>query len=136
MQNTREDDSLMSASPGMMKARRGWLARVGAAFSAAVGVVAGMAPHVLHHAGLIAGAALLTGAGGSLLFGAVGFVLMIPMLLRLRRRFGTWVAPGVALALFAVAFTVSTLWIGPAMRSDSGSSSGAQPFDHASHHAG
>ena len=66
----------------------------------------------------------------------IGFVLTIPMLLRLRRRFGTWAAPGVALALFAVAFAVSTLWIGPAIRGDGGGSSAEQPFDHASHHPG
>jgi hypothetical protein len=70
------------------------------------------------------------------LFGAIGFVLTIPMLLRLRRRFGNWVAPSVALALFALAFTVSTLWIGPAIRGDDGGSSGAQPVDHSSHHPG
>jgi hypothetical protein len=136
MQNPRADESLTPTRAAMLGKRRGWLARVGAAFSAAVGVVAGIAPHVLHHAGPIAGAALLAGAGGTLLFGVIGFVLTIPMLLRLRRRFGTWAAPGVALALFAVAFTVSTLWIGPAIRGGSGGSSGEQPVNHSSHHSG
>lgn len=136
MQDARADESLIPTDAALMGERRGWLARIGAAFSAAVGVVAGIAPHVLHHAGPIAGAALLAGAGGTLLFGVIGFVLTIPMLLRLRRRFGTWAAPGVALALFAVAFTVSTLWIGPAIRGGSGGSSGAQPVDHSSHHPG
>jgi hypothetical protein len=101
-----------------------------------VGAVAGAAPHVLHHIGPIAGAALLTGAGGTLLFGAIGFLLMVPMLLRLRRRFGSWAAPVVALALFALMFTVSTLWIGPAIKGDSSSSPAGQPIDHASHHGG
>jgi hypothetical protein len=136
MQNARADESLTPTRAAIMGERRGWLARAGAAFSAAVGVVAGIAPHVMHHAGLIAGAALFAGASGTLLFGAIGFVLTIPMLLRLKRRFGTWVAPGMALALFAVMFTVSTLWIGPAIRGGSGSSSGEQPFDHSSHHPG
>ncbi len=135
MQNARADESLTPARSAIMGERRGWLARAGAAFSAAMGVVAGIAPHVLHHAGPIAGAALLAGAGGAFLFGVIGFVLTIPMLLRLRRRFGTWAAPGVALALFAVAFTVSTLWIGPAIRGGGGSS-GEQPVDHPSHHPG
>ena len=136
MQHARADESLTPTRAAIMGERRGWLARIGAAFSAAVGLVAGIAPHVLHHAGPIAGAALLAGAGGTLLFGVIGFVLTIPMLLRLKRRFGTWAAPGVALALFAVAFTVSTLWIGPAIRGDSGGSSGEQPVDHPSHHPG
>ena len=136
MQHARADESLTPTRAAIMGERRGWLARIGAAFSAAVGVVAGIAPHVLHHVGPIAGAALLAGAGGTLLFGVIGFVLTIPMLLRLKRRFGTWAAPGVALALFAVAFTVSTLWIGPAIRGDSGGGSGEQPVDHPSHHPG
>ncbi len=114
--------------------RRGLLARLSAAFSASVGAVAGIAPHVLHHIGPIAGAALLTGAGGTALFAVIGFVLTIPMLLRLHRRFGSWLAPGIALAIFAVMFTVSTLWIGPAIRGDNGSDNSGQPADHSSHH--
>ena len=113
--------------------RRGLLARITAALSAAIGTVAGIAPHVLHHVGPIAGAALLTGAGGTVLFGAIGFLLTVPMLLRLKRRFGTWIAPGIALAIFAVMFTVSTLWIGPAIRGDAGSDNDGQPVDHLSH---
>jgi hypothetical protein len=83
-----------------------------------VGIVSGIAPHVLHHVGPIAGAALLTGTGGTVLFGALGFAISVPFLLRLRRRFGTWRAPIVALAVFAAAFTLSTLVIGPAIRGD------------------
>ncbi len=113
--------------------RRGVLTRITAALSAAVGTVAGIAPHVLHHVGPIAGAALLTGTGGTVLFGVLGFVLTVPMLLRLKRRFGTWIAPGIALAIFAVMFTVSTLWIGPAIRGD-GADNGERPVDHSSHH--
>ena len=113
---------------------RGLLARLSAAFSLGVAAVAGIAPHVLHHIGPIAGAAILTGAGGTALFGLIGFVLTIPMLLRLRRRFGTWLAPGIALAIFAVMFIVSTLWIGPAIRGDGGSDNSGQPTDHSSHH--
>jgi len=112
---------------------RGWFARTGAALSAALGAVAGIAPHVLHHVGPLAGAALVGGVGGSMLFGAIGFVLMIPMLLRIKRRFGTWIAPSVALSIFAAVFAVSTLWIGPAIRGDGGLA--LQPIDHSSHHA-
>jgi hypothetical protein len=111
---------------------RGWFARTGAALSASVGAVAGVAPHVLHHVGPIAGAALIGGVGGSVLFGAIGFVLMIPMLLRIERRFGTWIAPSIALSIFAAVFTISTLWIGPALRD--GGASVLPPMDHSSHH--
>jgi hypothetical protein len=47
--------------------------------------VIGVAPHVLHHAGLFAGAALLAGAGGKALFGALGLVLSLPFPVRLIR---------------------------------------------------
>jgi len=67
------------------------------------------------------------------LFGTIGFVLTIPMLLRLRRRFGTWVAPGIAPAIFVIMFTVSTLWIGPAIRGDGSGDNSGQPADHPSH---
>lgn len=98
--------------------RRPLAGRVAAALSGAIGAISGIAPHVLHHVGPIAGAAFLTGIEGSALFGALGLALTIPMLLRLRRRFGTWVAPGIALALFAATFSVSTFVIGPAIRGD------------------
>ena len=84
-------------------------ARLLGALSGVMGAVAGLTPHVLHHIGPITGAALLTGTEGSLLFGALGFALTLPMLLRLKRRFRSWVAPGIALTLFAVMFTISTL---------------------------
>lgn len=75
--------------------------------------VTGIAPHVLHHVAPLAGTALVAGAGGQLLFGAIGFVAAIPMLLKLHRRFGSWVAPAVAVAVFAAVFSLSTFVIGP-----------------------
>lgn len=39
---------------------------------AAWGVFIGVLPHVLHHVGPLAGAALLAGAGGKVLFAAIG----------------------------------------------------------------
>ncbi len=118
---------------------RSVLARTRVALSAAVAVVLGLLPHVLHHAGPVAGAALFAGAAGSLLFAALGFVAAIPMLLRLYRRFGTWRAPAIALIAFGAVFAFSTFVIGPAITGrDSGSSSGRQliPSDggHQSHH--
>lgn len=83
--------------------------------AAAWGGVLGVAPHVLHHVGPLAGAALLAGAGGTALFAAAGFAASIPFLLRLRRRFRTWAAPALATAAFAGMFTLSTLVIGPAL---------------------
>ncbi|MEO6399129.1 MAG: hypothetical protein ABIP13_11720 [Tepidiformaceae bacterium] len=103
-----------SASPG--QPNRGWIARLYGALSGAVGTIAGITPHVLHHVGPVAGAAVLTGTGGSILFGAIGFAVTVPLLLRLRRRFGSWLAPGIALAIFAAMFIISTIWIGPAVR--------------------
>lgn len=109
--------------------------------SSALGVVMGLAPHVLHHAGPLAGAALFAGVGGSLLFGALGFVLAIPFLLRLRRRFGGWRVPIGAFALFATVFSISTFVIGPAITggddtgaSRSGQEQPAQDADHDAHH--
>ena len=102
--------------------RRSWLA-VSSAFAALLG----LAPHVLHHAGPLAGAALFAGLGGSLLFGALGFALAIPFLLRLRRRFGGWRVPAAALVLFATAFSISTFVVGPAITGSGDSSSQAQP---------
>jgi len=95
---------------------KSWPARVMGVVSGAIGTVAGVTPHVLHHVGPIAGAALLTGTGGSVLFGAIGFVLTIPLLIQIKHRFGTLLAPAIALIVFATMFTISTLWIGPAVR--------------------
>jgi hypothetical protein len=82
---------------------------------AAWAAVTGIAPHVLHHVGPLAGTALVAGAGGQLLFGAVGLIATIPMLRKLYRRFGTWVAPTIALALFGTMFSFSTFVLGPAI---------------------
>ena len=111
--------------------------RFGAAILAVWGVLVGVAPHVLHHVGPLAGAALLAGAGGKLLFGALGLVLSIPFLLRLYRRFHTLLAPALACVAFAAIFAVSTLVVSPLItgNGDSGNTPGiGQPTGHASHH--
>lgn len=113
---------------------KSWRARVTSALSGAIGTVAGITPHVLHHVGPIAGAALLTGTGGSALFGAIGLVLTVPLLLQLRRRFRSWLAPAIALIVFATMFTISTLWIGPAVRDAISSESDSAPASDP-HHA-
>lgn len=101
------------------------------------GAFIGLLPHVLHHVGPLAGAALLAGAAGQTLFAAIGFVAAIPFLLRLRRRFGSWRAPAVALAVFAAMFALSSLVIGPAITGSGSTKSppGVEaPAGHASHH--
>ena len=103
--------------------------------SSTVGAVLGLAPHVLHHVGFIAGSALITGAGGSALFYALGLLLSVPMLRRLYRRFHTWRAPVIAVVAFTAVFALSNLVIGPALTGDP-KPAPTQPADpHSSHHS-
>jgi hypothetical protein len=94
--------------------------RLHQAASAIWGVVSGVAPHVLHHVGPLAGAALLAGTGGQILFFFLGLALATPMLIRLRRRFHTWAAPAIALAIFGLTYTFSSLYIGPLLTGEAG----------------
>ena len=103
-------DPAAEPSPG-----RGRLAALWNAVTAAVGAVMGLLPHLLHHVSFFAGAALVTGVGGNLLFGVLGLFLSVPLLRRLYRRFRTWKAPAVAVAMFAVMFSLSAFVIGPAI---------------------
>ena len=107
--------------------RRPWRVLTGV-----VGGIVGLAPHVLHHVGFLAGTALVAGSGGTALFGAVGLVASAPMLVRLHRRFGTWRAPAIALGVFAAMFSLSAFVVGPAISGDDKPSSPAA--DHADHH--
>ncbi len=101
------------------------------AVSGVLGGVLGLAPHVLHHVGLLAGTALVAGSGGTLLFGALGLLASVPMLRRLHRRCGTWKAPVIGLAVFAVMFAVSAFVVGPQISGESGSpASVVQHDDH------
>jgi hypothetical protein len=101
-----------------------------------VAALSGLAPHVLHHVGLLAGVALVAGTKGTILFGLIGFLVSIPFLLRLRRRLGTWRAPAIGLVIFAVMFSLSAFVIGPAISGQSGTSNQTptQQVDHSSHH--
>jgi len=124
-----------SGQPG----QRG-LGRLHALWSGALGIVGtvvGLAPHVLHHVGLLVGTALVAGAAGTLIFGLLGLAASVPMLLRLKRRFGTWWAPALGLAVFAAMFSLSAFVIGPAI---SGNDQSEQqqlptPTPHAEHHS-
>ncbi len=115
-------------------ANRAWAAIVGA-----WGVLTGLAPHVLHHVGPLAGAAVLAGFGGKALFFVLGLVLSIPLLRRLYRRFGTLVAPAIAIVVFAGMFALSSLVIAPRITGGSDAPTPAtpglqQPAGHDAHH--
>ena len=104
---------------------------------AAIGTVVGLAPHVLHHIGLLAGTALVAGAGGTVAFGLLGLVVSIPFLLRLRRRFQSWWAPAIGLAVFVVMFAVSAFVVGPMISRPSeppGVTPTAPSSTHSEHH--
>ena len=93
----------------------GFVARSWRLISAAFGTLLGLLPHLLHHTGLIFGAALVTGTVGNLLFGAVGMLFSVPLLRRLYRRFKTWKAPAIAFVILVAMFSVSAFVIGPAI---------------------
>lgn len=99
--------------PAFSRGRRAWLW-----LSGAFAALLGLAPHVLHHAGPFAGAALVGGFGGSLLFGAIGFLLAVPFLLRLRRQHGGWRVPLAILGVMVAVFSLSTFVVGPAINGD------------------
>jgi hypothetical protein len=99
---------------------RSFARRASSAIAAVWGAIVGLLPHVLHHVGPLAGAALLSGAAGTALFGAIGLAASVPFLVRLHRRFGTWRAPAIALALFAAMFSLSSFVIGPAISARDG----------------
>jgi peptidoglycan/LPS O-acetylase OafA/YrhL len=126
-------------------ASRSRLERMRAAVAAVGAAVLGAAPHVFHHVGPLAGAAVLAGASGKLLFGVLGFLLAVPMLRRLHRRHGSWSVPGGVLALMAVVFAFSTFVIGPAItgtvsvpspptKNVPAAPAGVSPSEHEAHH--
>ena len=111
--------AVVGTTQGQQVARaRSFGARVSSALLAVWGGLTGVAPHVLHHVGPLAGAAFLAGVGGRLLFAAIALVVSIPFLLRIHRRFRTWIAPTIAFAVMAGMFSLSTFVIGPAISGD------------------
>lgn len=115
--------------------RPSFAGRVWGAVAAAWGAVVGLLPHVLHHVGPLAGAALLAGATGRALFAAIGFVAAVPFLRRLYRRFGTWRAPAIALAIFVAMFSLSSFVLGPAISGgDAPAQPGIEQDGHEQHH--
>ena len=122
-------DASPQESPEARPGRTVWTVMTGA-----VGAVGGIAPHVLHHVGPLVGTALVAGAGGTALFAVVSLVVSLPMLLRLRRRFGSWWAPAIALVLFAGMFAFSSLVVGPLISGAADTPSPEQTADHDAHH--
>ena len=98
---------------------------VWATIRAGIGAALGILPHVMHHIGLLAGAALLTGVLGNGILYIVGLLLSIPLLRRLQARFHTIWAAGIGVAVFTVLFSLSAFVVGPAI-SGAGSQSPAQ----------
>jgi glucose dehydrogenase len=95
----------------------------------------------MHHIGLIAGTALLTGAFGNGVLYLVGLLLSIPMLRRIHARFGTRWAPAIGVMIFTALFALSAFVIGPAIGGETGSTApttpeapATTPGDHATHH--
>ena len=115
--------------------RVGMFAKAWRTVSAVFGTLLGLLPHLLHHTGLIFGAALITGTGGNLLFGVFGLLFSLPLLRRLYTRFNTWKAPAIALAIFVAMFSLSAFIIGPAISGGSSSESPSpeQTPDHSQH---
>lgn len=105
-------------APAVEREHRRLGVRLWSAVLALWAAVSGIAPHVLHHVGPLAGAALLAGTGGTILFAGIALVVSIPFLLRIHRRFRTWVAPAIAVAVMAVMFSLSSFLIGPAISGD------------------
>lgn len=88
---------------------------VWATIRAGVGAGLGILPHVMHHVGLLAGAALLTGVLGNGILYIVGLLLSIPLLRRLRSRLQTSWAPAIGVAVFTALFSLSAFVVGPAL---------------------
>ena len=104
--------------------------------SAGLGGIVGLAPHVLHHVGPLVGTALVAGAGGTALFGGLGLIASVPMLVKLRRRFSSWWAPAIALGVFTAMFVLSSFVVGPLISApDEPATPGVTEVDHDGHHS-
>ena len=104
--------------------------------SGGLGGIVGLAPHVLHHVGPLVGTALVAGAGGTALFGVLGLVASLPMLIKLRRKFNNLWAPAIALGVFTAMFFFSSFVVGPLISApDAATAPSVSQVDHAAHHS-
>ncbi len=132
------------ASADVTRTRRGFWGAMWAGARATIGGLMGLAPHVMHHIGFLAGAAILTGFLGNAVLYGLGMLLSIPLLGRLRRRFGTWKAPMLGVAVFSGFFAISAFVIGPLFNpaasdeptvpAPTADASATSPEEHAGHH--
>lgn len=122
-------------APGPLRRLRIAAAGVGAA-------LLGATPHVLHHAGPLAGAALFAGVGGTLLFGALGLHCRNPAAAEDAATHRVVAAPGGRARAVPALFALSSFVVAPALtgaKDDNGQPSPAtspQPSDgeHDVHH--
>ena len=78
----------------------------------------------------------MAGAGGTALFGVLGLVASVPMLIKLRRRFSNWWAPGIALGVFTAMFLISSFVVGPLISApDKPANPSVSNSSHESHHS-
>lgn len=117
-QSAAEAQSTTTRHPVQAPPRRTFVVKAWSAVLVSWGALTGLAPHLLHHVGPLAGTALVAGAGGQALFAGIALAVSIPFLLRIYRRFHTWIAPLIALAVMTAMFALSTFVIGPAIRGE------------------
>lgn len=113
MTDTTVDPVAAAVTTASKQTARGRWGTIWAGTRATFGALMGLAPHLMHHVGFLAGAALLTGLLGNTVLYAAGLLLSIPMLRRLGRRFRTWKAPAIGVIVFTSLFAVSAFVIGP-----------------------
>jgi hypothetical protein len=80
---------------------------------------------------------LVAGAAGTTVFGLLGLVAAIPLLLRLKRRFGSWWAPAIGPAVFAAMFLLSAFIVGPTISERNRAPAdppSPSPSSHSEHH--
>ena len=70
--------------------------------------------------GILAGTALIAGVRRHPCCGLIGLAASVPFLIKLYRRFDTWLAPAVALVVFVLMFAISAFVIGPAISGTDG----------------
>jgi hypothetical protein len=122
-----EEVSPPSQGPETAAAAPRALRSLWSAISVGFGVLLGLVPQVLHHIGIFAGAFLVAGAVGNMLFGLLGLLLSLPLLRRLYQRFGSWKAPAVGIGVFIAGFSLSAFVLGPALTGTGASGEGGDP---------
>lgn len=89
----------------------------------------GAAPHMLHAVGPLAGTALVAGLGGTLLFGGLALLAMVPLLWRERRRTNGWRSPVLVSVASVAVFALSAFVISPALMADDAAELPVRPQD-------